>query len=818
MKAFPKQPKSPASVHKSPYTHKENHGELITSPYDKKQRIGRDNFGAKVAAASPKIRARQVFSEMIAVQEPLDLADSGNPNAQTDVSEVFSKEGVEALLNMKIKGKNKFDYKGKSEQMAEYIKKLRACIRWLRELEESCNLEKEQLQSQLLSAINEQKQIEVAFKNREQELQTTILDLRNALCSVQDRLSKAEAEKEALIEAQRKEIEARRAAEKMSSHLSEQLDKAQTEASSANEQVASLQDINKRLQQYNASLQQYNSKLQSDATSNAETISRIQKEKTTIMETLSSLRGHSAAIQEQLVNARATQQETLKQKKAFMEEIDRLRADLQRATDDRDQQTAQVQNLTSEVARYRECTGKSAAELEQLATKTTALEESFSSQNELIRNLCLKLEIANQKLEIAESSALQHRAIDGEQKQTIEELQKRLEESELKNFEGELLRRKLHNTILELKGNIRVFCRVRPSLPEDDCISVESSIVQYPTSAELVGRSIDLIQGPGQKHSFSFDKVFGPEAEQEEVFVEISQLVQSALDGYKVCIFAYGQTGSGKTHTMIGGLDVASKKGIIPRSLEQIFKSSQALASQGWTFKMQASMLEIYNETIRDLLMTNKCYNVDGTRVENATTAKQYTIKHDQNGNTIVSDLTLVDVASWNEVSSLLHRASLSRSVGKTAMNEQSSRSHCVFTLRISGMNESTEQHVHGVLNLIDLAGSERLSRSGSTGDRLKETQAINKSLACLGDVILAIANREQHIPFRNSKLTYLLQPCLGGDSKTLMFVNISPDPKSLNESLCSLRFAAKVNACDIGVARRQPPTRVSDSSLSYNN
>eukprot|EP00253_Pinus_taeda_P033309 PITA_33309 len=264
---------------------------------------------------------------------------------------------------------------------------------------------------------------------------------------------------------------------------------------------------------------------------------------------------------------------------------------------------------------------------------------------------------------------------------------------------------------------------------------------------------------------------------------------------------------------MIGGLDVASKKGIIPRSLEQIFKSSQTLASQGWTFKMQASMLEIYNETIRDLLVANKGYNMDGTRVENGIAAKQYTIKHDQNGNTTVSDLTLVDVASWNEVSSLLHRASQSRSVGRTAMNEQSSRSHCVFTLRISGINESTEQHVHGVLNLIDLAGSERLSRSGSTGERLKETQAINKSLACLGDVILAIANREQHIPFRNSKLTYLLQTCLGGDSKTLMFVNVSPDPKSLNESLCSLRFAAKVNACDIGVARRQPPTRVADSS-----
>ena len=290
-------------------------------------------------------------------------------------------------------------------------------------------------------------------------------------------------------------------------------------------------------------------------------------------------------------------------------------------------------------------------------------------------------------------------------------------------------------------------------------------------------------------------------ASQEDVFTEISQLVQSALDGYKVCIFAYGQTGSGKTHTMMGNPEFNDQKGLIPRSLEQIFQTSQCLMSQGWKYKMQASMLEIYNETIRDLLATSRTSIQDGA-------ASKYNIKHDANGNTQVSDLTIVDVRSINEVSSLLKRAAQSRSVGKTQMNEESSRSHCVFTLRIFGVNEGTDQQVQGVLNLIDLAGSERLNKSGATGDRLKETQAINKSLSCLSDVIFSIAKKEEHIPFRNSKLTYLLQPCLGGDSKTLMFVNLSPEVSSTSESICSLRFAARVNSCEIGVPRRQTQMR----------
>ncbi|XP_054779492.1 kinesin-like protein KIN-14C [Prosopis cineraria] len=395
-----------------------------------------------------------------------------------------------------------------------------------------------------------------------------------------------------------------------------------------------------------------------------------------------------------------------------------------------------------------------------------------------------------------------------ETKTNLEAQKKFIKELEFQVIEGEKLRKNLHNSILELKGNIRVFCRVRPLLQEDGFGT--EMVVSYPTSMEAPGRRIELVQS-GQTYHFTFDKVFNHEASQQDVFIEISQLVQSVLDGYKVCIFAYGQTGSGKTYTMMGEHDTPDLKGLIPRSLEQIFQATQALKDQGWKYKMQASILEIYNETIRDLLSSNRPSGIDQTRKENGAHGKQqYTIKHDANGNTHVSDLTIIDVSSVNEISSLLQHAAQCRSVGRTQMNEQSSRSHFVFTLRIFGINENTEQQVQSVLNLIDLAGSERLSRSEATGDRLKETQAIIKSLSSLSDVISALAKKEEHIPFRNSKLTYLLQPCLGGDSKTLMFVNVSPDASSAGESLCSLRFASKVNACDIGIPRRHTSSKSS--------
>ncbi|KAG8386197.1 hypothetical protein BUALT_Bualt03G0123900 [Buddleja alternifolia] len=775
---------------------------------DKRRRIGNTRLPLNTGT---RIHTRQALSTVNGGHDiPPVSGPPGNSGSDCGVIE-FTKEDVEALVNEKLKIKNKFNHKEKSEQMADCIKRLKQCIKWFQQLEGNYVKEQENLKNLLEVAEKKCNDIESLMKAKEDELNSIIVELRKNLEALQEKFAKEEQDKLEALDSSAREKDCRLAAERLQASLSEELKRTKEDNASANQKIQTLNDMYKRLQEYNTSLQQYNSKLQSDLHATNETLKRVEKEKTAVVENLSTLRGHYTSLQEQLTSSRALQDEAMKQKEALGSEVTCLRGDLQQARDDRDRQLLQVQTLSTEVVKYKECTGKSIAELDGLTVKTNELESTCLSQSEQIRRLQEKLAFAEKKLQLSDKSAIETRSEFEEQKTSILELQSRLAEAELKIVEGEKLRKKLHNTILELKGNIRVFCRVRPLL-SDDGAGNDTKVVSFPTSMESQGRAIDLTQN-GQKLSFTFDKVFVPDASQVDVFVEISQLVQSALDGYKVCIFAYGQTGSGKTYTMMGKPGLSDQKGLIPRSLEQVFETRQILQAQGWKYDMQVSMLEIYNETIRDLLAPNKS-GFDASRAENA--AKQYVIKHDSNGNTHVSDLTIVDVRSSKEVSYLLDRAAQSRSVGKTQMNEQSSRSHFVFTLRIMGFNESTDQQVQGVLNLIDLAGSERLSKSGSTGDRLKETQAINKSLSSLSDVIFALAKKEEHVPYRNSKLTYLLQPCLGGDSKTLMFVNVSPDPSSVGESLCSLRFAARVNACEIGVPRRQTNLKSSsDSRLS---
>lgn len=352
-------------------------------------------------------------------------------------------------------------------------------------------------------------------------------------------------------------------------------------------------------------------------------------------------------------------------------------------------------------------------------------------------------------------------------------------------------RRVLHAKLHDLKGNIRVFCRIRP----DD--SGSSARIEA-SSPEIFGDNgkQDLIVSKSEPtslwsytnavrhdaNSFQFDKIFDIGTKNSEIFEEWCQLVQCALDGSNVCVFAYGQTGSGKTYTMSNEGD-----GMIPSSISKIFHDVEELKAQGWSHKVEASFIEIYNETIVDLF-------------SDSVKPAKHEIKHDDTtGTTVVTNLKTNIMNGVTEALECLLKANKRRATAATDANERSSRSHSVLTIRIKGTNSLTGAQKNGTLHLVDLAGSERISNSHATGARLKETQAINKSLSCLGDVIYSISRKRNggqsgHVPFRNSKLTYLLKHSLQGDSKTLMFVNILPLLKNFGETINSLRFATKVN------------------------
>ena len=498
-----------------------------------------------------------------------------------------------------------------------------------------------------------------------------------------------------------------------------------------------------------------------------------------------------------------------------IEELERkLKTELE---DDRTRRVREVEDLSMQLSQLRQNADIDAssreresqnikAEMNQLNTTieqeriaSKGLKEKLTQAASVTAQLEVDLEAARAKSRFLESDSQAQSQAFADLNARMQEAIESAAEANSKLRAEESLRRKLHNQVQELKGNIRVFCRVRPTLPNeedpariafpDDQEDCKEIVVTGPEKKSAVGNDAT------SKHSFSFDRVFSPRAANPEVFDEISQLVQSALDGYNVCIFCYGQTGSGKTYTM------SSTDGMIPLAVKQIYDTAHSLKEKGWSYDMAGSFIEVYNENLNDLL--GKAEDFD---------KKRHEIRHDQQRcKTAVTDVEEVVLDSPDTVATLLQRASKNRSVAATKANERSSRGHSVFILKLTGSNSITGERSEGTLNLVDLAGSERLTHSGATGDRLKETQSINRSLSCLGDVIAALGQGKEgtHIPYRNSKLTYLLQHSLGGNSKTLMFVMASPLVAHLGETVTSLKFATKVGNTHIGTARQS--TRVKD-------
>jgi kinesin family protein C2/C3 len=313
------------------------------------------------------------------------------------------------------------------------------------------------------------------------------------------------------------------------------------------------------------------------------------------------------------------------------------------------------------------------------------------------------------------------------------------------------------------------------------------------------------------KNRFEFDRVFPPGGTQSAVFASVQPLVVSVMDGFNVCIFAYGQTGSGKTFTMEGYGENPEDKGVSPRAIDDLF-TFIGNAVENWSYSVKFSMLEIYNETIRDLLVE------PASGSGKATDAVKLDIRQTATGN-VVSGLTEVVVAHSAEVLDLMSRGQKNRAVGAHDMNEHSSRSHSILTLTVRGENNKDGSTTCGKLHLIDLAGSERVGKTDATGDRLKEAQNINRSLSALGDVINSLGSKKSsHVPYRNSKLTFLLQDSLGGNSKVLMFVNISPAVYNVSESICSLNFAFRCRNVELGQAKKQVGNGISGNSSGSNS
>ncbi|KAH1234325.1 Kinesin-like protein KIN-14E [Glycine max] len=376
-----------------------------------------------------------------------------------------------------------------------------------------------------------------------------------------------------------------------------------------------------------------------------------------------------------------------------------------------------------------------------------------------------------------------------------------LAEMETLYKEEQVLRKRYFNVIEDMKGKIRVYCRLRP-LSEKEIAEKEREVltatdeftVEYPWKDDKLKQYI-------------YDRVFDADATQESVFEDtkashlsylflvygniynlhslsisrgfaMQYLVQSAVDGYNVCIFAYGQTGSGKTFTIYGS---DNNPGLTPRAIAELFRILRR-DNNKYSFSLKAYMVELYQDTLIDLLPKNgKHLKLD--------------IKKDSTGMVVVENVTVMSISTIEELNSIIQRGSERRHISGTQMNDESSRSHLILSIVIESTNLQSQSVARGKLSFVDLAGSERVKKSGSTGSQLKEAQSINKSLSALGDVISSLSSGGQHTPYRNHKLTMLMSDSLGGNAKTLMFVNVSPAESNLDETNNSLMYASRVRS-----------------------
>mmetsp|Transcript_21474 Transcript_21474/g.44934 ORF Transcript_21474/g.44934 Transcript_21474/m.44934 type:complete len:1284 (+) Transcript_21474:207-4058(+) len=553
---------------------------------------------------------------------------------------------------------------------------------------------------------------------------------------------------------------------------------------------------------------------------------------------------------------------------AITAEKESLDTELRQARSDISGIQARVENLEEELTKSQQMTS-------DLQTEKQASDHKLTELSGQLLTLTNHLESAQAKLRAKEEYCEQFSSIE----------KKLVQEKHVLNE----IRRDLHNCVIQLSGNIRVFVRVRPLIESERQITSQQSHQQsssnnrrltssrpssasgrpssrgsmcpssgrpssrgsmlpssshrsmpspqkngnmavecpfnfpsttdrntthppssssHPSAAsrnytsfnDLTKQTIELTEpykdrgglNPRRKKwKYGFDRVFHQDHGQDDVWEGAQPLVQSCIDGFHVCMFAYGQTGSGKTHTMVGS---AQSRGLIPRAVAKLFAAKQEIEqSRGGevSVDLRVELLEIYNEEVRDLL-------------DNNAGPQGQLLKLKLNSNEAVGNVK-VDARDETEVAGILKLAQERRQVKATKSNSESSRSHLLFTIHFDVSSAASSggdvKGRSGCLHIVDLAGSERIDKSGSVGELLTEAKHINTSLSALALVIEKLQAKKssaEHIPYRDSKLTYLLRNSLGGDSKTLAIVCCSPHQTHFNESLNSIRFAAKASKVEL--------------------
>eukprot|EP00177_Eucheuma_denticulatum_P008603 GFKZ01015660.1.p1 GENE.GFKZ01015660.1~~GFKZ01015660.1.p1 ORF type:complete len:1167 (+),score=203.81 GFKZ01015660.1:298-3798(+) len=348
--------------------------------------------------------------------------------------------------------------------------------------------------------------------------------------------------------------------------------------------------------------------------------------------------------------------------------------------------------------------------------------------------------------------------------------------------------------------NVQVAVRCRPLNHREKTSGERTVLVCAEDRREVVcvapasQRKVHSSAAPNPKKTYTYDHVFGPDATQQDVYRGVVEsIVDEVLQGYNCTVFAYGQTGTGKTHTMEGRRDsemvaieerrIAENAGIIPRAVKQVFDHLRSITDE---HSVRVSHLELYNEQLTDLLSPHDAGS-DSLRMY-----------EDPAKGTFVQGLEDIVVTNEEEIFAVLDKSALKRRTAETLMNKYSSRSHSVFSITIH-IKESTPEGADllkvGKLNLVDLAGSENVGRSGAIKGRAREAGNINQSLLTLGRVITALVDRHPHIPYRDSKLTRLLQESLGGRNKTCIIATVTPGSHSLEETASTLDYAYRAKS-----------------------